>query len=584
MATAYSGEVDKWRARLDYAYSDTDDTLNISCNAGFESIGYGFNIASGVSTTLKAYTNTFTGSGGVYSATGATTYSIQASGGVAIAKTHETVEITLSSQTVNASGYKNGTGNCSATITMYPKSNYTVTYNANGGSGAPSTQTKWYNETLTLSTTKPTRTGYTFQGWATSSSGSVAYASGASYTANAFVTLYAVWKANTYTVTYNANGGTGAPSAQTKTYGVSLTLSSTVPTRNGYNFLGWGKTSTTTTVSYKAGASYTTNAAITLYAVWETAYIAPKITAASAYRSNSSGTATNDGTYFKASFTWSVDTTATSGNKASSLKIEYKTKSATSWTTALSTSSTSSSGTTTTTKGTISTSSAYDVRCTVTDTTGGTATTTVSVPKAVYLLDIDSGGAGIGILTTAPTSGLEIGAATSITGALTLGSPLTIANGGTGLTSSPSMLTNLASTSSASILTASPRPGVTGTLPIANGGTGSTSALSALNALCGGNVPMKVTRVPTGDITVKSGGSGNGSVKIYSYTSSGTYYPLGIVGVQTVAWGLNMVTYYIYNRGTTDPTIYYVWNSTVTETTSGVGFDVLFVHKNLIGG
>jgi hypothetical protein len=138
-----------------------------------------------------------------------------------------------------------------------------------------------------------------------------------------------------------------------------------------------------------------------------------------------------------------VDTTATSGNKASSLKIEYKTKSATSWTTALSTSSTSSSGTTSTTKGTISTSSAYDVRFTVTDTTGGTATTTVSVPKAVYLLDIDSGGAGIGILATAPTSGLEIGAATSITGALTLGSPLTIANGGTGATTVASALTNL---------------------------------------------------------------------------------------------------------------------------------------------
>jgi hypothetical protein len=56
----------------------------------------------------------------------------------------------------------------------------------------------------------------------------------------------------------------------------------------------------------------------------------------------------------------------------------------------------------------------------VTDTTGVTATTTVSVPKAVYLLDIDSGGAGIGILTTAPTSGLEIGAATSITGNLSV--------------------------------------------------------------------------------------------------------------------------------------------------------------------
>lgn len=54
-----------------------------------------------------------------------------------------------------------------------------------------------------------------------------------------------------------------------------------------------------------------------------------------------------------------------------------------------------------------------------------------------------------------------------------------IADGGTGLTSNPSMLTNLASTAAAGIMQASPRPGVTGTLPIANGGTGATSADNA---------------------------------------------------------------------------------------------------------
>ena len=60
---------------------------------------------------------------------------------------------------------------------------------------------------------------------------------------------------------------------------------------------------------------------------------------------------------------------------------------------------------------------------------------------------------------------------------------LPISNGGTGLTSSPSMLTNLGSTTAANVLTASPRPGVTGTLPIANGGTGKTTANDAANAL-----------------------------------------------------------------------------------------------------
>jgi uncharacterized repeat protein (TIGR02543 family) len=146
---------------------------------------------------------------------------------------------------------------------------YKITYNANGGSGAPSAQTKTYGKTLTLSSTKPTKTGYTFLGWSTSSSAtSATYAAGGSYTANSAATLYAVWKLNTYTVSYNANGGSGAPSSQTKTYGVTLTLSSTKPTRTGYTFKGWGTSSSATTVSYAAGASYTANAAITLYAIW----------------------------------------------------------------------------------------------------------------------------------------------------------------------------------------------------------------------------------------------------------------------------------------------------------------------------
>lgn len=172
-----------------------------------------------------------------------------------------------------------GTMTVSTSYTIPALAKYTVKYNANGGSGAPSSQSKYYGKTLTLSKTKPTRTGYMFKGWATSSSGSVAYASGASYTANANVTLYAVWQAVTYTVKYNANGGTGVPSSQTKTHGVTLTLSSTKPTRvsvtddgvtTTYTFKGWATSSTATTVAYAAGAKYTANASVTLYAVWTT--------------------------------------------------------------------------------------------------------------------------------------------------------------------------------------------------------------------------------------------------------------------------------------------------------------------------
>ena len=73
----------------------------------------------------------------------------------------------------------------------------------------------------------------------------------------------------TYTVSYNANGGSGEPSAQTKTYGTNLTLSKTIPSRSGYEFLGWSTSKTAVTPEYLACGTYTKNAAITLYAVWK---------------------------------------------------------------------------------------------------------------------------------------------------------------------------------------------------------------------------------------------------------------------------------------------------------------------------
>lgn len=103
--------------------------------------------------------------------------------------------------------------------------------------------------------------------------------------------------AQTFTISYNANGGTGAPGAQTKTYNVALTLSATVPTRAGYDFLGWGTSASDTLPTYRYGnshevaTSFTTNAATTLYAVWHESFVAPKIESLRAYRvaSNASG-------------------------------------------------------------------------------------------------------------------------------------------------------------------------------------------------------------------------------------------------------------------------------------------------------
>lgn len=80
---------------------------------------------------------------------------------------------------------------------------------------------------------------------------------------------YTPW---THTVSYNANGGSGVPSNQTKTYGTNLTLSSTKPTREGYEFIGWNTNADGTGTSYNTGSTYTKDqngGTVTLYAQWK---------------------------------------------------------------------------------------------------------------------------------------------------------------------------------------------------------------------------------------------------------------------------------------------------------------------------
>ena len=280
---------------------------------------------------------------------------------------------------------------------------HTVSYNANGGSGAPGNQTKWYGSTLTLSSTKPTRTGYTFQGWATSAGGGVAYQPGQGYGNDANVTLYAVWKANTWTVKYNANGGSGAPGNQTKTYGQTLKLSSTKPTRLDYNFKGWATSKANAdkgTVSYAAGANYTSNAAITLYAVWELAYVRPRITNLTISRCDSAGNISESGTYLRYDFNWATDLTGVY------IQCQWKPQTA-AWgsssqksTTILSNSS-SKSGTITKKvvgSGAVSAEQSWTARVYIYDSKGtsyATYSSDVSIGTTKYPIDVRKQGAGI---------------------------------------------------------------------------------------------------------------------------------------------------------------------------------------------
>lgn len=157
---------------------------------------------------------------------------------------------------------------------VYGDHTLTISYNSNGGSAiASSTHKTLFNSSgvsksvsTKLSRTKPTKTGHTFNHWA---NGSVKYQPGASVTITSNLTVKASWTVNTYTIKYDANGGSGAPSNQTKTYNVTLKLSETKPTRTGYTFLGWSTSKTATTATYQAGANFTGNSNTTLYAVWQ---------------------------------------------------------------------------------------------------------------------------------------------------------------------------------------------------------------------------------------------------------------------------------------------------------------------------
>lgn len=336
---------------------------------------YGMTASSGgVTHTISAF-NGAKRSSGSGSFTG--TYSISGNGSA-------TKTVTVTFKNFNTDNGDSASKNVSFSVTVPAWTSYTIKYNANGGTGVPGNQTKWKDQTLKLSTTKPTRTGYSFLGWSTSSTAtSATYAAGANYTANSAATLYAVWKANTYTVSYNANGGTGAPGSQTKTYGVTLTLSSTKPTRTNYNFKGWGTSASATTVSYAAGASYTSNAAITLYAVWELAYTKPRITNLSISRCESDGTDNESGTYARVKFNWATDKTV------SSVKIAWSSTSST-----VTASGTSGSVNTVVGGGALSAESTYEFTITVSDASGSNAVSQ-TLNGTLYVIDCISGGDGI---------------------------------------------------------------------------------------------------------------------------------------------------------------------------------------------
>ena len=340
-----------------------------------------------------------------------------------ITKNHGTQNINCQARCRSESSYVSGDKWSGIIgVSVGARTSYTVSYNANGGSGAPGKQTKWYNENLTLSNSRPTRTGYSFTGW------SGGYQPGQTYSGNANLNLTAQWKANTYTVSYNANGGSGAPGKQTKTYGVTLKLSSTKPTRTNYNFKGWA-TSPNGGVVYQPGGSYTNNNAITLYAVWELAYTAPRISGVSVRRCTSDGTGSETGTYVKVSFSWATDKTVTG------IKILYKAQTSSSWTTVTVSSSGTSGNVSKIIGNNINTDTTYSFKVTVSDNTGSTSSSEITLGTVQYPIDIKSKGKGVAIGKAAETDDLfDIGFKSRFRKKVNADQGITVVtlNGGTG--------------------------------------------------------------------------------------------------------------------------------------------------------
>ena len=125
-------------------------------------------------------------------------------------------------------------------------------------------------ETVSELPEPPTKTGYTFTGWYTDPECNNKYTED-KVIGN--ITLYAGFRANTYTIVFNANTGSGSMSNQSMTYDTAANLTANTFTRDKYTFKGWA-TSAGGSVEYTDGQSVknltaTDGATINLYAVWE---------------------------------------------------------------------------------------------------------------------------------------------------------------------------------------------------------------------------------------------------------------------------------------------------------------------------
>lgn len=145
---------------------------------------------------------------------------------------------------------------------------YNVSYNANGGKGAPSPGTKVYGKDFDISSVIPTKTGYVFKGWASSKYATKPqYQAGGKYKINADMVLHAIWEPEVYTINFDVNGGMGEIKGTTVTYGNTIKMPNNV-IRENYYLRGWAKSASATEPDFALGLDHKLTQSMTLYAVW----------------------------------------------------------------------------------------------------------------------------------------------------------------------------------------------------------------------------------------------------------------------------------------------------------------------------
>lgn len=279
----------------------------------------------------------------------------------------------------------------------------TITYNANGGYYPPASQTFTGHTTITSS--KPSRTGYDFLGWATTSYATAAtYLPGSSYSGGS-VTLYAVWKIKTFTIRYNPNGGSGGPVSQAKTWGdQNFYLSTSEPTRSGREFLGWSTSSSASVPMYKPGDKFTGNYDVLLYAVWDSFLNeTPGIQGLMIDRCTSSGTLSDSGKYARIyGGYWSAVAPCT-------ISIKYSTSSAGPWTNARTVSNSTNAGTLNEViGGSFSVDTVYYILIEITDGEGREGTAIGTLSTQTYVIDFHAGGDGVAFGGASTMGGFEV--------------------------------------------------------------------------------------------------------------------------------------------------------------------------------